>query len=105
MKRSFTHLTFHEALAATSAKVYLSEMTPPHSRGRYIGFLNSLYVIRSCLTMDICLICPYWSNSFYIGQMTASGIMVASGRWQNNNSWRVPLYIQVSPYVFGWFLL
>ncbi|KAF8511584.1 general substrate transporter [Gautieria morchelliformis] len=68
------------ALAATSAKVYLAEMAPPQSRGRYMGFLNSF---------------------FYVGQITATGIMVASGRWQSNNSWRVPLYIQCGPAVLN----
>ncbi|KAF8583119.1 general substrate transporter [Ramaria rubella] len=68
------------ALASTSAKSYLAEMAPPRTRGRYMGFLNSFY---------------------YIGQMTASGIMVASGRWQNNNSWRVPVYIQCGPAVLN----
>ncbi|KAF8516839.1 general substrate transporter [Hysterangium stoloniferum] len=64
------------ALASTSAKSYLAEMAPPQSRGRYLGYLNSF---------------------FYVGQMTASGIMVASGRWQSNNAWRVPLYVQMGP--------
>ncbi|KIJ54593.1 hypothetical protein M422DRAFT_24530 [Sphaerobolus stellatus SS14] len=68
------------SLASTSAKSYLAEMAPPQSRGRYMGYLNSF---------------------FYIGQMTASGIMVASGRWHSDNSWRVPLYIQMGPAVIN----
>ncbi|PFH53982.1 hypothetical protein AMATHDRAFT_72998 [Amanita thiersii Skay4041] len=62
--------------AGASAKSYLAEVTPPHSRGAYLGFLNSFY---------------------YVGQMTATGMMVATGRWQNEWSWRLPLYIQVVP--------
>ncbi|KAK7056820.1 hypothetical protein VNI00_002537 [Paramarasmius palmivorus] len=62
--------------AATSAKSYLAEIVPPRTRGAYMGFLNSFY---------------------YIGQMTASGMMVATNRWPNELSWRLPLYIQVVP--------
>ncbi|KAF9478188.1 general substrate transporter [Pholiota conissans] len=62
--------------AGASAKSYLAEMAPAHSRGAYLGFLNSFY---------------------YVGQMTATGMMVSTGRWQNDLSWRLPLYIQVVP--------
>ncbi|KAF8895382.1 CobB/CobQ-like glutamine amidotransferase domain-containing protein [Infundibulicybe gibba] len=62
--------------AGASAKSYLAEITPPHSRGAYLGFLNSFY---------------------YVGQMTATGMMVATGRFQSDWSWRLPLYIQVVP--------
>ncbi|KAJ3509423.1 hypothetical protein NLJ89_g5230 [Agrocybe chaxingu] len=59
-----------------SAKSYLAEMAPAPSRGAYLGFLNSFY---------------------YVGQMTATGMMVATGRFQSEMSWRLPLYIQVVP--------
>jgi len=37
-------------------------------------------------------------NSFYyVGQITATGMMVATGRFQNEMSWRLPLYIQLIP--------
>ncbi|GLB38423.1 putative general substrate transporter [Lyophyllum shimeji] len=62
--------------AGASAKSYLAEITPPQSRGAYLGFLNSFY---------------------YVGQMAATGMMVATGRWQNEMSWRLPLYIQLVP--------
>jgi len=62
--------------ASTSAKSYLAEITPPHSRGAYLGFLNSFY---------------------YVGQMTATGMMVATGKFNSELSWRLPLYIQVVP--------
>lgn len=33
--------------------------------------------------------------SYYIGQMSATGMMVATEKWDNELSWRLPLYIQV----------
>ncbi|CAA7261515.1 unnamed protein product [Cyclocybe aegerita] len=62
--------------AGASAKSYLAEMAPAPTRGTYLGFLNSFY---------------------YVGQMTATGMMVATGRFQSEMSWRLPLYIQVVP--------
>ncbi|THV05304.1 general substrate transporter [Dendrothele bispora CBS 962.96] len=62
--------------AGASAKSYLAEMTPPDTRGAYLGFLNSFY---------------------YIGQMAASGMMVSTGKFNSENAWRLPLYIQVVP--------
>ncbi|TFK40545.1 general substrate transporter [Crucibulum laeve] len=62
--------------AGASAKSYLAELAPPHSRGAYLGFLNSFY---------------------YVGQMTATGMMVATGKFQSSMSWRLPLYIQIVP--------
>ncbi|KAJ8509238.1 hypothetical protein ONZ45_g8575 [Pleurotus djamor] len=62
--------------AGASAKSYLAEITPPQSRGAYLGFLNSF---------------------FYVGQISATGMMVATGKYQNDWSWRLPLYIQVVP--------
>ncbi|KAF9468534.1 general substrate transporter [Collybia nuda] len=62
--------------AGASAKSYLAEMSPPHSRGAYMGFLNSFY---------------------YVGQMSATGMMVSTGSFQSELSWRLPLYIQVVP--------
>ncbi|KAF8957290.1 general substrate transporter [Flammula alnicola] len=64
------------ACAGASAKSYLAEMAPAHSRGAYIGFLNSFY---------------------YVGQITATGMMVATGKFQSEMSWRLPLYIQLVP--------
>ncbi|KJA16923.1 hypothetical protein HYPSUDRAFT_46832 [Hypholoma sublateritium FD-334 SS-4] len=62
--------------AGASAKSYLAEIAPAHSRGAYLGFLNSFY---------------------YVGQMTATGMMVSTGKWESNLSWRLPLYIQAVP--------
>jgi len=63
--------------AGASAKSYLGELAPPQHRGLFLGFLNSFY---------------------YIGQMAATGMMVATGKWSNSEySWRLPLYIQTVP--------
>ncbi|KAF9497680.1 general substrate transporter [Pleurotus eryngii] len=62
--------------AGASAKSFLAELAPPHSRGAYLGFLNSF---------------------FYVGQISATGMMVATGRFNSDWSWRLPLYIQVVP--------
>ncbi|KAF9013519.1 general substrate transporter [Cyathus striatus] len=67
---------FGGSCASASAKSYLAEMAPAHSRGAYLGFLNSFY---------------------YVGQISATGMMVSTGRWSNDWSWRLPLYIQVIP--------
>ncbi|KAI0269821.1 general substrate transporter [Gloeopeniophorella convolvens] len=64
------------ATAGASAKSYLAELTPPHRRGLCLGLLNSFY---------------------YIGQMTATGMMVATGKYSNNWSWRLPLFVQIGP--------
>ncbi|PPR07805.1 hypothetical protein CVT26_014990 [Gymnopilus dilepis] len=62
--------------AGASAKSYLAEMAPAHSRGAYLGFLNSFY---------------------YVGQITATGMMVSTGNFASDLSWRLPLYIQLVP--------
>lgn len=62
--------------AGASAKSYLAEIAPPQNRGAFLGFLNSFY---------------------YVGQMTATGMMVSTGKWDSELSWRLPLYIQVVP--------
>ena len=59
--------------AGTSAKSFMAELAPVKTRGAYMGFLNSFY---------------------YIGQIAATGMMVPTGRWHNELSWRLPLYIQ-----------
>ncbi|KAH8825285.1 general substrate transporter [Flagelloscypha sp. PMI_526] len=62
--------------AGTSAKSFMAELAPPKTRGAYIGFLNSFY---------------------YVGQIAATGMMVATGSWSSELSWRLPLYIQAVP--------
>ncbi|EJD50722.1 general substrate transporter [Auricularia subglabra TFB-10046 SS5] len=64
------------SVAGASAKSYLAEITPPQTRGRYLGILNSFY---------------------YVGQMTATGMMIGTQKWQNTLSWRLPLWVQTVP--------
>ncbi|KDR77321.1 hypothetical protein GALMADRAFT_279081 [Galerina marginata CBS 339.88] len=66
--------------SGASAKSYLAEIAPAHSRGAYLGFLNSFY---------------------YVGQMAATGLMVSTGRWESEMSWRLPLYIQAIPAIIN----
>ncbi|KAH7099036.1 general substrate transporter [Auriculariales sp. MPI-PUGE-AT-0066] len=61
------------SLAGAASKSYLAEIAPPQHRGRYVGLLNTF---------------------FYVGQITATGMMIATQKWQNNLSWRLPLWIQ-----------
>ncbi|TDL26903.1 general substrate transporter [Rickenella mellea] len=67
---------FGSSCAGAGAKAYLAEMAPPQHRGLFMGILNSFY---------------------YVGQMTATGMMVPTGKYNNNLSWRLPLYIQAVP--------
>lgn len=67
------------ACAGAAAKSYLAEVTPPQTRGRYLGILNSF---------------------FYVGQITATGMMIGTQKMTGENSWRLPLYIQVSRSAF-----
>ncbi|KAA1469980.1 general substrate transporter [Dentipellis sp. KUC8613] len=66
--------------AGACAKSYLAEITPPQTRGLFLGLLNSFY---------------------YVGQMTATGMMVATGKYNNNWSWRLPLFVQLIPAAFN----
>ncbi|KAK0464610.1 general substrate transporter [Desarmillaria tabescens] len=70
--------------AGAAAKSYLAEISPAKYRGAYIGFLNSFY---------------------YIGQMAASGMMVSTGNYASDYSWRLPLYIQVVPAALNFFFV
>ncbi|KAI0044397.1 general substrate transporter [Auriscalpium vulgare] len=68
------------ATAGASAKSYLAELTPPQTRGLYLGLLNSFY---------------------YVGQMTATGMMVSTGKYTDNLSWRLPLFVQIVPAILN----
>ncbi|KZV70176.1 general substrate transporter [Peniophora sp. CONT] len=72
------------AAANAGAKAYLAEITPPKSRGFFLGFLNSF---------------------FYVGQILATGILVGTQKWENDWSWRVPLYIQMVPAALNVFFI
>lgn len=67
---------FGAGCAGASAKSFLGELTSPQNRGLYMGFLNSFY---------------------YVGQMTATGMMVATEKYKSNWSWRLPLFVQMVP--------
>ncbi|KAJ6559213.1 general substrate transporter [Mycena vulgaris] len=67
---------FGSGIGGAAAKSYLAEITPPQSRGAYLGFLNSFY---------------------YVGQMVATGMMVSTGNFSSEWSWRLPLFVQVVP--------
>lgn len=66
--------------AALGAKTYLSEITSPRSRGRYMGVLNSFY---------------------YVGQILATGVAIPLGLVQSEMSWRTCLYLQLVPAVIN----
>ncbi|KAJ7670227.1 general substrate transporter [Mycena rosella] len=67
---------FGSGIGGAAAKSYLAEITPPQTRGMYLGFLNSFY---------------------YVGQMVATGMMVSTQSFASNWSWRLPLFVQVVP--------
>jgi len=67
---------FGASCAGASAKSFLGELTSPQNRGFYMGFLNSFY---------------------YVGQMTATGMMVATQKYSSDWSWRLPLFVQMVP--------
>ncbi|KDQ62665.1 hypothetical protein JAAARDRAFT_203742 [Jaapia argillacea MUCL 33604] len=64
------------ATANAGAKSYLGEITPPQTRGLFLGFQNSFY---------------------YVGQLVATGMAVSTGRWSSEWSWRLPLFVQMVP--------
>jgi len=67
---------FGSSCAGTSAKSFLAELSPPQDRGLYLGLLNSFY---------------------YVGQITATGMMIRTQTYQSEWSWRLPLLIQIVP--------
>ncbi|KAJ7056462.1 general substrate transporter [Mycena amicta] len=67
---------FGGSCGGAAAKAFMAELAPPKSRGAYMGFLNSFY---------------------YVGQIAATGMMVSTGAWSSELSWRLPLYIQAVP--------
>jgi len=67
---------FGSSCAGSSAKSFIAELSPPQDRGLYIGLLNSF---------------------FYVGQITATGMMIRTQTFQNEWSWRLPLLVQMVP--------
>jgi MFS family permease len=68
------------SIAALSAKLYVAEITPASSRGRYMGVLNSFY---------------------YVGQILATGVAIPLGLVPTEYSWRTCLYLQCGPAVIN----
>ncbi|KAF8213906.1 general substrate transporter [Mycena galopus ATCC 62051] len=60
----------------SAAPAYVSELAPPHWRGRIAG-------LYSCFT--------------FIGSIVCSGLTVATGRINSNWSWRAPFAVQFIP--------
>lgn len=83
--------------AALSAKTYLSEITSPKSRGRYMGVLNSFYYGK------LSLIESYDDRrlTFSVGQILATGVAIPLGRLKTEWSWRTCLYLQCAPAVIN----
>ncbi|RSH89116.1 hypothetical protein EHS25_002782 [Saitozyma podzolica] len=66
--------------ANNASKSYLSEITSPNSRGRWMGLLNSFY---------------------YVGQILASGISIPFGRTTSDWAWRSPILLQSAPAIIN----
>jgi sugar porter (SP) family MFS transporter len=66
--------------ANNASKSYLTEITSPYSRGRWMGLLNSFY---------------------YVGQILASGISIPFGRQNTNWAWRAPILLQAAPAIIN----
>jgi MFS family permease len=66
--------------ASASAKSYLSEITSPSNRGRWMGLLNSFY---------------------YVGQIVASGISIPFGKRPDAWAWRSPILLQAAPAIIN----
>ncbi|KAI9633105.1 general substrate transporter [Dioszegia hungarica] len=65
-------------MGVLSSKLYMAEITPATSRGRYMGFLNSF---------------------FFVGQIAATAAAIPLGRLTSEWSWRTCLYLQCGPAV------
>lgn len=64
---------------------------------RCLSWIFEFFVSSLVLVYSQAQRCSY--ISYYVGQIAATGMMVPTGRWQNEMSWRLPLWIQVSPRV------
>ena len=60
----------------TTSKAYIAEISPPSTRGRFLGLVNSCY---------------------YFGQILGTGISIPFGYNPGNWSWRAPLLLQCAP--------
>ncbi|KAG6918762.1 hypothetical protein DXG01_011953 [Tephrocybe rancida] len=60
-------------------------------------FGNLLLCVGAIITANAKDMPMFLGGRFLTGQMAASGMMVATGRWSGTLSWRLPLYIQLVP--------
>ena len=78
---------FGNNILGAGAKIYLTEIVPPMTRGRWCGMIQTFY---------------------YTGSILATGVCIPLGRSASNWAWRVPLLLQVVPafvtWAFVWFL-
>ncbi|KUJ22394.1 putative hexose transport-related protein [Mollisia scopiformis] len=69
-------LGFGIILQTLSAPVYVTEIIPPQWRGRLGGYYNTFY---------------------FVGSITATGVVYATSRYTTTLAWRLPLALQVIP--------
>ncbi|PVH88266.1 general substrate transporter, partial [Cadophora sp. DSE1049] len=69
-------LGFGIILQTLAAPVYVTEITPPQWRGRLGGYYNTFY---------------------FVGSITATGVVYATSQYPNTLAWRLPLALQVIP--------
>jgi MFS family permease len=87
---------FGGGIANNSSKSYLTEITPPTTRGRWMGLLNSFYYgMRISTHRGTRLIC-------IVGQILATGISIPFGkRLYSTSSWRAPILVQIAPAIIN----
>jgi MFS family permease len=69
-------LGFGIILQTLSAPVYVTELIPPQWRGRLGGYYNTFY---------------------FVGSITATGVVYATSQYKTTMAWRLPLALQVIP--------
>lgn len=69
-------LGFGIILQTLSAPVYVTEIIPPQWRGRLGGYYNTFY---------------------FVGSITATGVVYATSQYTTTLAWRLPLALQVIP--------
>jgi MFS family permease len=85
---------FGGGIANNSSKSYLTEITPPTTRGRWMGLLNSFYYGKSSPSLT--------SAEPAVGQILATGISIPFGkRLYSTSSWRAPILVQIAPAIIN----
>lgn len=75
LERKFVHVV-ELANDNLSSKIYLTEIAPPATRGRWCGMIQTFY---------------------YTGSILATGIAIPLGKIATPWAWRIPILIQVAP--------